>query len=473
MEQTQGYGPIGPQYAANTPSSTPPPSATKVVRLIEDRELVQIVGNQPLSFTQMHPQQLKALCDLVPPEQSYSPDTPYVNFVIFEKQKRDLENMCKNSVYRHPALGIPLPRPAEVAQMNPEQVQQILSALTDRVSQLIGTMGLSPQVSAASYLRNADSMVELLSLSRFVDFTRYDIPMIFSHKQEIEKFLIDCKDYSKNLLHIILGKTHKQIDDVPGLRSLYQKLEATEQSINASSTPENFHEEIRSFIRILVEMDKIKQKLLEERCRLDKSSFEEALSYVPNGSKFSESIAYLFEGPVHGQEQSWFDQEAIILDHLYQYAALINSVREFLSPYVAKEITPATENVNRGELKDLILPRFRMVYPGSQMTDGEIEHFLLSAYLREGTFGIDLKTLEKTHAKYLLESEPASAAETLRTAEEHLSAFTAALLHSLRIDFRSMNLSDQEVGWLARRMMLTPKEPLPLDWRLRAASGRC
>ena len=108
-----------------------------------------------------------------------------------------------------------------------------------------------------------------------------------------------------------------------------------------------------------------------------------------------------------------------------------------------------------------MIPQFRAAFPSSELSDDDIERLLLSAYLREGARGLDLNKIKNTAEKFFIRAnflrvmsktnhifktgvaEPLLGETAVETIKIHFNSYIAALKHSLRIDFRSMQLSGQ------------------------------
>jgi hypothetical protein len=197
----------------------------------------------------------------------------------------------------------------------------------------------------------------------------------------------------------------------------------------------------------------------------------------------------LDEEPPFDQEQEWFTIIVERFETMKPYLRIVECVQEFLAPYLGGKLSPETEDVRRPEICQWLIPTIRHEFPNFDAPDEKIETIVLSAYLRIGARGLDLQRCTKmveecakaeginleifrqytrTQQLVFLKEYPLTqqAFGGALIAEGSFRLYLEALHHSLRIDFRSLNLQDNEVHLLAENQCRNPDEPLGSEWRI-------
>jgi hypothetical protein len=143
-------------------------------------------------------------------------------------------------------------------------------------------------------------------------------------------------------------------------------------------------------------------------------------------------------------------------------------IHEFLLPYFRKEITPKNENINRPSLPSQILPQLKDQVTKNPLTENKAVCYMLSSYLEQcanaclppipfqpGGINFPSKTPREELQKQVAECLP---------------PFTEALKHSLKIDFKELNLTYKEIESLAawglhHTPIFDDRRALPENWR--------
>ena len=191
-----------------------------------------------------------------------------------------------------------------------------------------------------------------------------------------------------------------------------------------------------------------------------------------------------------GHEEQWLSAVEEYFEIIRPYERIVESIREFLQPYLDGAILPETEDRHRPEVRQWLLPMIRSEFPDFPASDNEIETIALSSYLGIGARNLDAHFLKSTYGYFasgfdvrslqnappkmlsvLIKTHPKiqRATETILTAREAIGAYQEALLHGLKIDFRSLGLSDKEIVLLAKNRIMNPNIPLGEVWRIELA----
>lgn len=435
------------------------------------------------SLARLTPLQKQNLFALIPPDQESSDLTPNVNIVLEAKKRFDLTNICKNPMYRDPILSVFLPHPSLVEVLPLQQIESTLKRVTKSVQKMMEEANYNPQnESPEALLRNPNEMVELLALASFSTFLRTDAHSLFAIKDTASEAL-------KAKMHV-LRFCIKTLADASRLKGLTVSEETSTlskhlldllPSLFSAITAEDFQKVCLDVVKSCVQLTLERETLIKNLCRYLESQRETLSAYL-HIEEIAPHIDQLLEGPALAKDSLWIVQIEKFNNAVLPYKFLLEKTREFLTPYLERTITPASEEVQRIELKERIIPQFIQNFPEAQLSEQEIEHFLLSAYLKIASGGVNLKNFENAYRFYVEEAGKATdhgneaAAQLLyKKAEEineqmasHFKNFVAGLKHALRIDFKSMYLTNKEIKWLADETLYNPTTPLPSDWREQA-----
>jgi hypothetical protein len=171
------------------------------------------------------------------------------------------------------------------------------------------------------------------------------------------------------------------------------------------------------------------------------------------------------------------------------YLRIVECIQEFLAPYLRGSISFETEDRGRPEIRQWLIPTIRSEFPTFDARDEEIEAIALSTYLGIGSRGLDLQrytvmlaecaqtegidlTQLRPHTRRMQRALLKEYPLTRQALEGELIVaggfrlYREALHHSLRIDFRSLNLQDIEIEILAENQCMNPGRPLGIEWRI-------
>lgn len=489
----------GPGFGALPP---PPPSLPSAkgtkgkVQLLMEKQMEEMFRKLPdayfetpmegkpivRTFETLLPAHKGNLLNLIPIEQEVSPDTPLINSVIVEKQEHDLENISKNPIYRHPNLQVFFSPPWAVPTLDPEGVKGELDQLTQRVSVIMKAVNYSPKdESPGALLRDPVKMAELLTSYSFAEVLRSDASALFRSKNHIFNLI------SERVNELILAYTTvKQVIREGPIQpplagnTLIHDLSQILASLPQASTAEDFKKLCLAAIDASCKLEVERNTLIKYVCKYLKSQRESIAPFLT-----LEPAEELLAGPAFKEEGEWItqiiNQEKMMVPVIY----LIEKTKQFLAPYLSGEITRENENIARGDLKSRILPEFHKEFKeAGVLSDAELEQCLLNVYLKIAAQGVDLNVLEETRDFHIREGEEAKRTGKPKAAMLHFkrantsqdeierqkTKFIKGLEHSLKIDFRNLNLNPKQITWLALYTLYSPQEPLPSDWMERASS---
>lgn len=438
------------------------------------------------SIHDLSPLELKRLFSLIPPDQERSDSTPNVNIALLKKQQHDLENICRNPIYRHPAFGLLLPQPERVKEMNSPEVRAVLQALTDRVSQMMADTGFQAphQMTPHALLRSPDELQRLLFYSSCSISLTNPPSALFEKREPIKTAVEEQVRAQLALLTPVLQVVDTvQLQPSERLKTLIEQSKGLSQALSSAKNPEDFTAACVMAANVLAALAVERRQMEHELIERTRGRLEVVASHISIDTDQMLHIRKLFEGPQAGREEDWAAQMKNLNMVFQPHITIVEWTEEFLAPYLSEKISPKEEDVTRQPLLDTIIPKFRVLYPASSFTDDEIEHLVLSAYLKAGSGKLDLPKLRKFRESMLTSAIPYTfphtgelvsreetpefqrAQGTFATAKELLASFTKALNHSLAIDFREMGLTEKEIAWLARYTFNNPSSPLPFNWR--------
>lgn len=477
----------GPRFEALPPLPKTPPlsETTGKIKMLMEEELEEMLWTLPetsfetpevRSIKTLIPPQKANLFNLIPIEQELSPGTPLLNEAIQEKRKYDLENICKNPIYWHPNLHVPLPEPSEVPTLPPPVVRDVLIGLTQRVSDLMKSVQYNPKNETPdALLRDPAEMTELLTRYSFAQVVQCDARTLFESKDIVIK-LISNKVNELILAYQTMKKALAEVPIKPPLpaENLIHALSKTIASLSSARTAEDFKTLCSDAIDISVKLEVERNTLIKSVCNYLKAQRESLAPFL--------SLApadFFLAGPAFGEEERWISSIIEQKQKMAPFIYLIEQTQQFLAPYLNGQITQETENTARGDVKNSILPQFHSEFPNVSLTDAALEHFLLNAYLKIAGQGVDLRLLEQTRPLHLGEAGQAKAAgkediakdrenkaqEIQNEIDLRIANLIAALEHSLQIDFGSMNLTPNQIRFLAIHTLFNPNEPLPRKWK--------
>ncbi len=142
-----------------------------------------------------------------------------------------------------------------------------------------------------------------------------------------------------------------------------------------------------------------------------------------------------------------------------------NEIQRFLHPYLTGQYTDKNEDIHRPSLPSKLLPMIKILSPK------QAECHMLASYLEQSAIAC-LPPIQKQETESRGEKEQKQIRWKLQAQlnESVLPGFTQALKHSLRIDFRELNLTDKEIEFLAawglhHMPIFDERAPLPENWR--------
>lgn len=490
------HGPIGPRFepVPSEPPLEPVSTPSSQAKILSEKQLWIILKNflgmptknvdlhqiMEQSFPMLPQEQKENLIALVPPEQDYSDQTPNVNIVIEEKQRRDLTKICKNPIYHNPSLILSLPDPSTIQYMSAKEVSQKLNELTAAVSTMMTVVHFHPQEeSPQALLRNPSEISELRLRYFFCPVLEDDASTLFRKREQVQELMrAKIHEMRPGIEALELASLERKITVSEACTDRGGLLYAIPKALLFAKTPEAFYKAFFDALNTLTQHLSDRQTLVKNLCQYIQSKIDSFLPLI-DLEDIKTYVDQILEGPALGRENEWISQIQKLDDLLGPQTFLLEMTKSFLAPYLEGKITKENENVDRKELKDELIPEFRSYFPRSKVTDTEIQHFLLSAYLKIATKGVDVTNLEKARDFYKeqegqakLNRDEKAARLHIEKAEEIQEAidsvfinFTLALEHSLPIDFKSMQLTEKEIDWVAIETMMYPNLPLPLDWR--------
>lgn len=450
----RGADPYGDAYSSE--ANAIPPGGPSSGALSETTSAVHQLGEQQLlgilhrlgktSVDQLSPEQRTKLHSLLPHEQGYSPQTPQVNVLLFEKSVHDLEKICKNPVYRQRAFNIPLPDPGSVRRMTPDRVRQLLEMLTARVAQMMEEVGFEGKCkgSPQAVLRDPAEMQRLLQLSTF-SFLTNEPSVLWTQRKQVIKLLSDQLGHQLGLLGPLSDAAKRvRLIETGYQKTLMKRAKELPHALDTAAAAEDFSRVCSEMATTISLLAAEQTKLLKELCRLTKSRLERLRPHTAVASELLMTSNELLAGPVAGHEAEWLIGIVEVNSTLLPFVTLCDLTNQFLTAVPEEELSFEAQQSTPGDLKNYIIPPFRTMFPACPMSDEEIEHFVLSVYLKVGP------------------RDTRSHAQTVRNA---LETYIESLTSSLETDFSGMRLRDDEIAWLAEQTLFNPSEPLPIGWR--------
>lgn len=414
-------------------------------------------------------------------------ENPIANAVLFARQRHDLQLLCCSPFSQH--LGIDLPSLERIPSLSQEEVTGLLRNATERVCRMMDVavaVGF-PRTQAKTILANPSQLFMLISLA--------NLSQGLSHPQALfARREATTRDIG-TLVQIFESGLRQRVDISQTIRGqpneesvrLLDSTRGLLDRLATASTPEEYQQACIEISHHVIALEGARQSETNEICQLTKERFTQLRPFfLPHA--ISQNPHHLQRPPIEATEGPWTNAVLRFHREAQPIVYLIGLVQNHLQPYLDGTIAPQSEDQARPELNSWMIPRFRAAFPQSSLSDEEIERLVLSAYLREGARGLHLEPLGETSRHFLEEAgrhgpedlylrdpsahapESRLAYEARMTAEGHFAAYTEALKHSLRIDFRSLNLTDREIELLARSTFTSESFFLPANWRELAKS---
>jgi hypothetical protein len=468
------------------PSSPPRESTAAIETLVVQLFSHMTAQGRPSAIHELTSAQRTRLFSLV--EGDYQRfENPTANAVLFARQRHDLQVLCCNPVCQN--LGMDLPSLDRIPSLSQEEVVDLLREATELISRMMDEvvdLGF-PQTQAKTVLANPSQLFMLVSLTN-LSRGLSDPQALFDRREAVARDIGTLVQVFENGLRqrVDISQTIRGRPNEESVR-LLETTRSLLDRLARASTPEEFQQACIEVSHHVVALEEARQAETHEICQLTKTRFTQLQPYfVPHD--ISPNAHRLQRPPLEGTEAPWTDEVLRFHREAQPIVYLLGLVQNHLRPYLDGSVAPEAEDHSRAELCSWVVPKFRAAFPQSSLSDEEIERFVLSAYLREGARGLDLESLGATSRHfseeagrygpedlYLRDSsahapESRLAHEARTTAESHFVAYTEALKHSLRIDFRSLNLTDGEIELLARSTIASESFFLPANWRELAKS---
>ncbi len=402
--------------------------------------------------------------------------------------QQDLTRLCQRLMVKQEYFGPALLSVEVIERLHRDQISTSIQQLATRVDELARMVAFLefPQAQPEIVLRSPPLLYQLFFL---IDFSglQSDKEALFQDKTHtIARVCSVLTQQVKNTMRAVDVATALNISFPEYLHTHLRHISAViEILMHEVDSAESLYEWIRhAVIRTgLVIRERLTLLSSIRRCLKPKLVELSNFVYLSSMPPFQQ---VLDQEPSFGQEEAWFT----IVEHCFEtmrpYFRIVECMCEFLRPYLEGAISPETENVFRPEVRQWLLPKIRSEFPDFSASDDEIEIIALSAYLGMGARGLNLKTLKQTYEFFsdgidvrlfqhdsaeamslLLITHPQAlrAIETEKTAREAFGAYQDALLHALKIDFRSLGLLDKEITLLAKNHVMHPTIPLGELWR--------
>ena len=405
-------------------------------------------------------------------------------------RRLDLMRICQRLRTREQYFGEALVPEEALENLDQAQIRSTIQALSSKVEELAQRVRLptSDLASSEFVLRSPPHLYQLLYL---VDFFGMPIErqVFFQNKRLAERVIDIFKHQVKETTHVLhlaeelhVPYPRKTPTHIRLTSAFIQKLESEVDSVE--------------YLNQLLEQTVIRSSsLVKERLSL-LSPIRQSIKFkIAELSRFFVSSLllsfqrFLDEEPSFDREQEWIRTIVERFEVMKPYLRIVECIQEFLAPYLEGKIFLETEDRSRAEIRQWLIPIIRYEFPNFEARDEEIETIALSTYLGMGARGLNLQRC----ITMLAESAQAEGADlaqlqrgtkrersnwlknypmTQQAVEEELIVmgsyhlYLKALRHSLRIDFHSLNLQDNEVELLAVNQYMNPGVPLGSEWRI-------
>jgi hypothetical protein len=406
-----------------------------------------------------------------------------------DHRRQDLTRICQRLRNREYYFGGALIPDETIESLDQTQIHDALQALTSKVKELAQRVRLSAsdQNRPEFILRSPPHLYQLFYL---VDFSgmQVDSQAFFQNKGLVARVLAVFKQQVEGTTQVL-----RMADE---FHIAYSRKTPTHIRLT-SALIEKLNEEVDSveFLNELLEHTVVQSSnLVKERLSLLPSIRRYIKIKIDDLSHFfSSSLLLSFQGILSeetpfDQEQQWLTAIAERFETMKPYLRIVECIQEFLSPYLGGSISFETEDRGRPEICQWLIPTIRSEFPNFDARDEEIETIALSTYLGIGARGLDLQryttmladcaqtegfnlTLLQPHTRRLQRTLLKDYPLTQQALEGELIVaggfrlYRDALRHSLRIDFRSLNLLDIEIELLAENQCMNPGRPLGSEWR--------
>lgn len=468
------------------PSSPPRASTAAIETLVAQLFSHMTAQGRPPAIHELTSTQRSKLFALV--EGDYQRfENPVANAVLFARQRHDLQVLCSTPFSQH--LGINLPSLDQIQTLSQEEVASLLREATARVSRMIDmavALGF-PRTHPKTVLANPSQLFMLVSLANLSQGLS-NPQLLFDRRDAVAHDIGTLVQVFDNGLRqrVDISQTVRGRPNEESVRLLGTTKSLLDRFATAT-TPREFQQACIEISHHVVALERARQAETHEICQLTKDIFTRLRPYFTPHT-ISPNAGHLQRPPVEAMEGPWTDEVLRLHREAQPIVYLIGLVQNHLKPYLDGTIAPQAEERSRPELYSSMIPRFREAFPQSSLSDDEVERLILSTYLREGTRGLHLDSLGETSRHFFEEAsrygpedlylrdasahapESHLAYEARGTVDSHFAAYTEALKHSLRIDFRSLNLTDREIELLARSTFTSESFFLPANWRELAKS---
>ena len=458
--QESGSPPESPRRPLSSPSLSSHEKSTKMIESLVSKLFRQMDAGPNPNIRNLTAAQREKLFSLT--EGCNTFDDRIANKVLYARQLQDLDLLYKSPLWRD--LGLPPQQEADT--LSQDEIAHLLKSAKDKIDEMMKSAAVFgfPPVSQKDLLRDSEQLLLLISL---YDLAR-DISkpqFLFSHKEEIIERLRTLFQYlqedlkeAKKASEAVLG--HPIADST----ALLQANEAIFKNILEASSPEEFRRACTEAAQNASSLETARLAEFRAVCQNVKTVFHQLSPYFPQEGLFS-NFQTLLNPPKTEVAQIWAQEVCQTLAEFRPLTYLIEAVQDHLKPYQTGAIRPRDEDQSRSELRSTLIPKFRAAFPSYPLSDEDVERFILSVYVEEGLRGVSFHALNATSFQFAEAEAGELANAALATMDEHFSAYVKALRHSLRIDFRSMNLTDDEVETLARKAAFSTSPILTRNWR--------
>ena len=384
-----------------------------------------------------------------------------LNMFLLEQQRKELLSLAA-----YPQCRLRIPSATKIEVMDQGDILGALKAISDRVSGVLERMKLLGVVRrpVQAVLENPIQLLLLTALDRLL--SQASDPQAFFFKK---KHITETMTAIVNSINGILYETKEVYQAIQG-GSVTAGAAPVElgflEKLYTATDPENFRQALVEEARRTIATGRTIEKEVQRICLFTKELLDGLEPYLKGLGMEKFGKLHLF--PRGMEQKNWLQEIEDFHERIRPFVYLVERIREHLKPYQDRTIRPESEDQFRPELRAWLLPMFRQNFPGSRLTDEEVQLFILSAYLREGLAGWDQLSVLQT-IKNLLEDGIGGYKEVAKqkvlSVEEHREAYPKALKHALRIDFRSMDLTDQEIEFLADSAITNVSFLVPADWR--------
>lgn len=321
------------------------PKITATVHMLGEQKLLGILGEyQVPSVTHLDSMRKAKVLALIPLEQEYSDQTPNVNIAIEEKRRRDLENICKNPIYRNSLLNVALPNHLEIRAMSREAVGEKLTELTQRVAAMMSDVAYPYRLTPHQLLRDPIAMAELLGTVPFSPLLKHTSDELFRAKDDVIR---DISMKGNALISAIatLGAASENahIYIPKPIVQHYQQALKIQKTLSSTTTPEDFQKLCCTYAHAIGVLASDRLTLIKNLRQNIKSTIEDINVKIP--IEYLPSLEDYLEGPALGDESRWLSMVPQLSNILLPSATLLTATQNFLAPYLERRIVSENEYV--------------------------------------------------------------------------------------------------------------------------------